>query len=143
MVIGDNWRIARAIAKEVVSKVRPPLHQYFRKLLFWDLDKSTIGHVLRQIRKLPCTKCEPYILKCFLKVHKGEYGQIHLTASFTTGLSCYHDDFVVAVVDEVLEEIRLGLELTDFVMQQQHIVHMIFFAKLYKYELVNSSVIFL
>ncbi|MCD7449886.1 Regulator of nonsense transcripts upf2, partial [Datura stramonium] len=84
-----------------VSKVRPPMHQYIRKLLFSDLDKSSIEHVLRQLRKLPWTECEVYLLKCFMKVHRGKYGQIHLIASLTAGLSRYHDDFSVAVVDEV------------------------------------------
>ncbi|KAI3463563.1 hypothetical protein Pfo_020226 [Paulownia fortunei] len=109
-----------------VSKVRSPLHQYIRKLLFSDLDKSSIEHVLRQLRKLPWNECEPYLLKCFLKIHKGKYGQIHLIASLTAGLSRYHDDFAVAVVDEVLEEIRVGLELNDYGMQQQRIAYMRF-----------------
>ncbi|EYU24490.1 hypothetical protein MIMGU_mgv1a000416mg [Erythranthe guttata] len=125
-----------------VSKVRPPLHQYIRKLLFSDLDKSSIEHVLRQLRKLPWNECEPYLLKCFLKVHKGKYGQIHLVASLTAGLSRYHDDFAVAVVDEVLEEIRLGLEQNNYAMQQQRIAYMRFLGELYNYELVDSSVIF-
>ncbi|GMY08688.1 regulator of nonsense transcripts UPF2 isoform X1 [Fagus crenata] len=125
-----------------VSKVRPPLHQYVRKLLFSDLDKTTIEHVLRQLRKLPWSECEPYLLKCFMKVHKGKYGQIHLLASLTAGLSRYHDEFAVAVVDEVLEEIRLGLELNDYGMQQRRIAHMRFLGELYNYEHVDSSVIF-
>ena len=75
--------------------------QYIRKLLFSDLDKNTIEHVLRQLRKLPWSECEPYLLKCFMKVHKGKYGQIHLIASLTAGLSRYHDEFAIAVVDEV------------------------------------------
>ncbi|EXB30382.1 Regulator of nonsense transcripts 2 [Morus notabilis] len=125
-----------------IAKVRPPLHQYIRKLLFSDLDKSTIEHVLRQLRKLPWSDCEPYLLKCFMKVHKGKYGQIHLIASLTAGLSRYHDDFAVAVVDEVLEEIRLGLELNDYGMQQRRIAHMRFLGELYNYEHVDSSVIF-
>nr|XP_023905779.1 regulator of nonsense transcripts UPF2 isoform X1 [Quercus suber]XP_023905780.1 regulator of nonsense transcripts UPF2 isoform X2 [Quercus suber] len=125
-----------------VSKVRPPLHQYIRKLLFSDLDKNTIEHVLRQLRKLPWSECEPYLLKCFMKVHKGKYGQIHLIASLTAGLSRYHDEFAIAVVDEVLEEIRLGLELNDYGMQQRRIAHMRFLGELYNYEHVDSSVIF-
>ncbi|XP_041998089.1 regulator of nonsense transcripts UPF2-like [Salvia splendens] len=125
-----------------VSKVRPPLHQYIRKLLFSDLDKSSIEHVLRQLRKLPWSECEDYLLKCFLKVHKGKYGQIHLIASLTAGLSRYHDDFAVAVVDEVLEEIRVGLELNEYGMEQQRIAYMRFLGELYNYELVDSSVIF-
>lgn len=75
--------------------------QYIRKLLFSDLDKSSIEHVLRQLRKLRWSECEAYLLKCFMKVHRGKYGQIHLIASLTAGLSRYHDDFSVAVVDEV------------------------------------------
>ncbi|XP_048446405.1 regulator of nonsense transcripts UPF2 isoform X2 [Pyrus x bretschneideri] len=125
-----------------VTKVRPPLHQYIRKLLFSDLDKSTIEHVLRQLRKLPWGECEPYLLKCFLKVHKGKYGQIHLIASLTAGLSRYHDEFAVSVVDEVLEEIRVGLELNEYGMQQRRIAHMRFLGELYNYEHVDSSVIF-
>ncbi|XP_068315362.1 regulator of nonsense transcripts UPF2-like [Pyrus communis] len=125
-----------------VTKVRPPLHQYIRKLLFSDLDKSTIEHVLRQLRKLPWGECEPYLLKCFLKVHKGKYGQIHLIASLTAGLSRYHDEFAVSVVDEVLEEVRVGLELNEYGMQQRRIAHMRFLGELYNYEHVDSSVIF-
>ncbi|XWS66111.1 hypothetical protein CRYUN_Cryun05aG0172300 [Craigia yunnanensis] len=125
-----------------VSKVRPPLHQYIRKLLFTDLDKSSIEHVLRQLRKLPWSECESYLLKCFMKVYIGKYGQIHLIASLTAGLSRYHDEFSVAVVDEVLEEIRLGLELNDYGMQQRRIAHMRFLGELYNYEHVDSSVIF-
>ncbi|MQL74633.1 hypothetical protein Taro_007011 [Colocasia esculenta] len=125
-----------------VSKVRPPLHQYIRKLLFADLDKSSTEHVLRQLRKLPWNECEPYILKCFLKVHKGKYSQVHLIALLTAGLSRYHDEFAVAVVDEVLEEIRLGLELNEYGMQQKRIAHMRFLGELYNYEHVDSFLIF-
>lgn len=125
-----------------VAKVRPPLHQYIRKLLFSDLDKSTLEHVMRQLRKLPWSECEPYILKCFMKVHKGKYGQIHLIASLAAGLSRYHDEFAVAIVDEVLEEIRIGLELNDYGMQQRRVAYMRFLGELYNYKHADSSVIF-
>uniref|UniRef100_A0A7N0V2R3 MIF4G domain-containing protein n=1 Tax=Kalanchoe fedtschenkoi TaxID=63787 RepID=A0A7N0V2R3_KALFE len=125
-----------------VSKVRPPLHQYIRKLIFTDLDKTTMDHVLRQLRKLPWDECEEYLLKCFMKVHKGKYGQIHLIALLTAGLSRYHDEFGVGVVDEVLEMIRVGLELNEYGMQQRRIAHMRYLGELYNFELADSSVIF-
>lgn len=125
-----------------VTKVRPPLHQYVRKLLFSDLDKSSAEHVLRQLRKLPWDECEQYILKCFMKVHKGKYSQVHLVALLTAGLSRYHNEFSVAVVDEVLEEIRIGLEQNNYSMHQRRIAHMRFLGELYNYEHVDSSVIF-
>ncbi|CAA6669823.1 unnamed protein product [Spirodela intermedia] len=95
-----------------VSKVRPPLHQYIRKLLFTDLDKSSADRVLRQLRKLPWNDCEPYILKCFLKVHRGKYSQVHLIALLTVGLSRYHDEFAVAVVDEVYGTLMIKFHIT-------------------------------
>ncbi|CAH8386819.1 unnamed protein product [Eruca vesicaria subsp. sativa] len=125
-----------------ISKVRPPLHQYIRKLLFSDLDKDSITNVLKQLRKLPWSECEQYILKCFMKVHKGKYGQIHLIASLTSGLSRHHEEFAVAVVDEVLEEIRVGLELNEYGAQQKRLAHLRFLGELYNYEHVDSSVIF-
>ncbi|KAJ3680250.1 hypothetical protein LUZ60_016528 [Juncus effusus] len=124
------------------SKVRPPVHQYIRKLLFTDLDKATVETVLRQLRKLPWQDCQNYVLKCFLKLHKGKFSQIQLIALLTAGLSRYHDDFAVSVVDEVLEEIRVGMELNDFNMQQKRLAYMRFLGDLYSYELVESSVIF-
>ncbi|KAG2660031.1 regulator of nonsense transcripts UPF2-like [Panicum virgatum] len=125
-----------------ISKVRPPLHQYIRKLLFSDLDKSSAEHVFRQLRKLPWAECQQYLLKCFLKVHKGKYSQVHLIALLTASLSRHHDDFAVAVVDEVLEEIRVGLELNDYGMQQRRLAHMRFLGELYCYKLIDSSVVF-
>lgn len=83
--------------------------QYIRKLLFTDLDKSSADRVLRQLRKLPWNDCEPYILKCFLKVHRGKYSQVHLIALLTVGLSRYHDEFAVAVVDEVCSLLFLNI----------------------------------
>lgn len=125
-----------------ISKVRPPLHQYIRKLLFADLDKTSIERVLRQLRKLPWSECETYLLKCFMKVYKGKYSQVHLIASLTAGLSRYHDAFAVAVVDEVLEAIRVGLELNEYGMQQRRIAYMRFLGELYSYRLIDSPVIF-
>jgi regulator of nonsense transcripts 2 len=75
--------------------------QYIRRLLFSDLDKTSVQHILLQLLKLPWAECEQYIVKCFLKVHKGKYSQVHLIALLTAGLSRYHDDFAVVVVDEV------------------------------------------
>eukprot|EP00252_Welwitschia_mirabilis_P015911 TRINITY_DN352_c0_g1_i2.p1 TRINITY_DN352_c0_g1~~TRINITY_DN352_c0_g1_i2.p1 ORF type:complete len:706 (-),score=145.51 TRINITY_DN352_c0_g1_i2:279-2270(-) len=125
-----------------VAKVRPPLHQYIRKLLFSDLDRQSIEHVSRQLRKLPWSECEDYILKCVMKVHKGRYSQVHIIASLTAWLSRHQESFGVAVVDEVLEEIRQGLEMNDYGMQQRRIAHMRFLGELYNYRLVDTSVIF-
>nr|XP_029118468.1 regulator of nonsense transcripts UPF2 isoform X3 [Elaeis guineensis] len=43
---------------------------------------------------------------------------------------------------KVLEEIRLGLELNDYGMQQRRLAHLRFLGELYNYEHIDSSVIF-
>ncbi|KAF3580960.1 hypothetical protein DY000_02035615 [Brassica cretica] len=75
-------------------------------------------------------------------LHQGEYGQIHLIASLTSGLSRHHEEFAVAIVDEVLEEIRVGLELNDYGAQLKRLAYLRFLGELYNYEHVDSSVIF-
>lgn len=41
-----------------------------------------------------------------------------------------------------MEEIRIGLELNDYGMQQRRLAHMRFLGELYNYEHIDSSVIF-
>lgn len=43
---------------------------------------------------------------------------------------------------QVLEEIRLGLELNDYEMQQRRLAHMRLLGELYNYEHIDSSVVF-
>lgn len=43
---------------------------------------------------------------------------------------------------QVLEEIRIGLELNNYAMQQQRLAHMRFLGELYNYEYIDSSIIF-
>ncbi|KAI5420908.1 Regulator of nonsense transcripts upf2 [Lathyrus oleraceus] len=76
-----------------VAKVCPPLHQHIRKLLFSGLDNSTIKHVLRQLRKLPWSDYEPYLLKCFMKetailpLKKSNPELPELLAQFSSGIA--------------------------------------------------------
>lgn len=43
---------------------------------------------------------------------------------------------------QVLEEIRVGLELNDYGMQQRRLAHMRFLGELYSYKHIDSSVVF-
>jgi regulator of nonsense transcripts 2 len=51
------------------KKDEPPMHLYIRKLIFDDLNRSTVKDVLKQLRKLPWTnEIEDFVLKCLRKV---------------------------------------------------------------------------
>ena len=48
-------------ARHEAKVKRPPMHEYIRKLVYKDLSKTTIEHVLRQLRKLHWDDAEVYI----------------------------------------------------------------------------------
>jgi regulator of nonsense transcripts 2 len=50
---------------------RPPQQEYIRHLLFERLSDGSIVEVLKKLMKLPWAECEPYVLKCLLKVTRG------------------------------------------------------------------------
>lgn len=58
-----------------------------------------------------------YIFKVFRKPWNIKYSNISLMAMLTHDLQRYHLDFVVAVVDQVFEDIRKGLEVSSLSYQ--------------------------
>lgn len=57
-------------------------------------------------------------------------------------LQRYHTNFAIAVVDQVLEDIRRGLETNLFKENQKRIASMKLLGELYIFRLVGSNVIF-
>ncbi|XP_048668709.1 regulator of nonsense transcripts 2 [Marmota marmota marmota] len=101
-------------AEKTVKKKRPPLQEYVRKLLYKDLSKVTTEKVLRQMRKLPWQDQEvkDYVICCMINIWNVKYNSIHCVANLLAGLVLYQEDVGIHVVDGVLEDIRLGMEVT-------------------------------
>lgn len=60
----------------------------------------------------------------------------------TYDLQRYHPAFAVSVVDQVLEDIRRGLEQNIYNTNQQRIATIKYIGELYIYRLVGSSLVF-
>lgn len=80
--------------------------------------------------------------KIFSKPGKVKYSNIHLLAILAGALYRYHQDFVITVVDDVVEQITLGLEQNDFKFNQRRIAEVKYLGELYNYKMVDSPVIF-
>jgi regulator of nonsense transcripts 2 len=65
-----------------------------------------------------------------------------LLAVLLAGLYRYHQDFAIGVIDNVLEQITLGLEQNDFKFNQRRIAEAKYLGELYNYKMVDSTVIF-
>lgn len=82
------------------------------------------------------------LTRIFGKPGKVKFSNIHLLAILIGALFRYHQDFVIRVIDDVLEQITLGLEQNDFKFNQRRIAEAKYLGELYNYKMVDSTVIF-
>ena len=80
--------------------------------------------------------------RVFSKPVKVKYGNIHPLAILVSALYRYHQDFVIGIVDNILEQITLGLEQNDFKFNQKRIAEVKYLGELYNYKMIDSPVIF-
>lgn len=80
--------------------------------------------------------------KILVKPQNIKYSNIHFLAIILYALSRYHQDFTISVIDDLLENITLGLELNDFRFHQRRIAEAKYLSELYVYRMIDSSVIF-
>lgn len=117
--------------------------------------------------KIPPPHIPTLLHRLFTKPHKLRFSQVPLLAMLLYDLQRYHPDFVVGVVDQVLEDIRLGLEgrgyglaagaesttganvvgvgssgSYGYEMNQKRVAQVRYVGEMYVYRLVGSGVIF-
>jgi regulator of nonsense transcripts 2 len=128
----------------IEQKERTPIELYLRKIIYLDLSRRTLDKVEKQIRKLHWEEPEVVSLleKIMSKPGKIKFGNVHLLAVILSSLNRYHLDFVITVVDNLLETITLGLEVNDFRFNQRRIAEVKYLGELYVYRIVDSPVIF-
>ena len=80
--------------------------------------------------------------KVFSKPGKVKFSNIHLLAVLLSALYRYHQDFTIGVIDNVLEQVTLGLEQNDFKFNQRRVSEAKYLGELYNYKMVDSTVIF-
>ena len=117
---------------------------FMRHLIYDVLAKKTIDKVLKLIRKLDWNDplVQRALHKLFTKPWKVKYGSIPLLAMLTYDLQRYYPAFTIGVVDQVLEDIRRGLEQNVYSINQRRLASMKYLGELYIYRLVSSGIIF-
>ena len=120
------------------------MEQFIRHLIYDVLTKRTIDKVLKLTRKLDWNDQQVVrtLHNLFTKVWKVKYNQISLLAMLVYDLQRYHPAFAVGVVDQVLENIRRGLETNVYNTNQQRIATIKYLGELYIYRMLGSSIIF-
>lgn len=145
----------------IQRKERTPVDLFVRKLIYLEMNKKNYTRILKQIRKLHWEEQEvmqvainagvhqtdseqvvDVLAKIFVKPGKMKHSNIHILAILAGALYRYHPDFVISVVDDVLESITFGLEQHDFKYNQRRIAEVKYLGELYNYKMVDSPVVF-
>lgn len=128
----------------IQQKERTPIDSYIRRLIYVDMNKRNYTRVLKAIRKLHWEEKDVVNIleRIFSKPVKVKFGNIHLLAILVSALYRYHQDFVIGIVDNILEQITLGLEQNDFKFNQKRVAEVKYLGELYNYKMIDSPVVF-
>lgn len=128
----------------IQQKDRNPTELFVRQLIYLDMTKRNYMKIMKTIRKLHWEEKEVVRMleKIFSKPGKVKYSNIHLLAVLLGALYRYHQDFAIGAIDNVLEQVTLGLEQNDFQFNQRRISEVKYLGELYNYKMVDSAVIF-
>ncbi|KAM0302611.1 hypothetical protein ACHAPM_004613 [Fusarium culmorum] len=128
----------------IEQKERTPMELFVRKLIYVDMTKRNYSKILKQIRRLHWEEAEVVAIleKVFSKPGKVKYGSVHLLGILLSALYRYHPDFVVKVIDNVIESMTFGLEQNDYRFYQRRIAEVKYLGELYNYRMLEHPVIF-
>lgn len=117
---------------------------FIRHLIYDVLSKKTIDKVLKLLRKLDWDNpdVKRVLHKVFTKPWKIRYSNIGLLAMLTYDLQRYRPAFAISVVDQILEDIRRGLEQNLYSTNQRRVASIKYLGELYIYRLLSSGIIF-
>ncbi|XP_026677230.1 regulator of nonsense transcripts 2-like [Diaphorina citri] len=116
-----------------VRKARPVVHEFIRHVIYTKLDQDTLVLAQDLIEKLNWNdvKTERYIIKCLSNPNNIKFDKINIMAKLVQSLSEEYEEQMIQVVDNVLEDIRLGLEVMDKAMSQRRIAMVAYLGELY------------
>ncbi|KAG1671470.1 hypothetical protein FOA52_003128 [Chlamydomonas sp. UWO 241] len=136
------YTVVKQPNKAAKRKTRPPLQEYIRHLVLVRLTDKTVGEVAKKLLRVPWAESERYVLKCLLKVVRSRFTNIPLVSALVGGLAQVHESIGIAFVDQVLEDIRCGLESPQGGTYQARLADIRLLAELYNYSLFNSTPVF-
>ncbi|KIW08711.1 hypothetical protein, variant [Verruconis gallopava] len=128
----------------IEQKERSPVDMFIRKLVYLDLKRSNVDKITKLIRKLHWEDEEviTVLFKVFTKPGKVKWVNIELLATVLGALRKHHLDFVISVIDTLIEHITFGLEINDFKFNQKRIAEVRYLGELYCEKVVDSRLIF-
>lgn len=129
---------------KIKKKIRTPLQEYIRYLIFHELHKSNVEKIVKYLRRLDWndSPTAEYVVKCLTKAYIFRWHMIRPLADVVSALSSYQEKEMTRVIDLVFEDIRSGLEIHSPKLAQRRIAMAKYLGELYIYRLIDSQNVF-
>lgn len=131
-----------ALANKV--KHRSTIEKFLRELIYVKLSKETLKPIQQLLMKLDWNDEETYeaLKKVFSKIHKVRFSNIPYMAWFLYSFVLPYQTFVVYVIDSTFEQVRRGLEISSYKINQQRLAQVKYLGEIFGYGLIDGSVIY-
>lgn len=128
----------------IKRKVRTPLQEYIRFLIFQELSRSNVEKIVKYLRRLDWNDkpTAEYVVKCLTKAYIFRWHMIRPLADVVSALSSYQEKEMEKVIDHVFEDVRAGLEIHSPKLAQRRIAMTKYLGELYIYRLIDSQNVF-
>lgn len=125
-------------------KKRTPMELFIRHLIYDVLTKKHLDKVVRLLRQLHWDRPETQhtLMSVLTKPHKLKWPDIPLLALVLRDLQPPHPEFVTAVIDTLVEKIRLGMEMNLVAHAQVRVAQVAFLGELYNANLITTGLLF-
>jgi hypothetical protein len=136
--------LPRKAAARMELKARSVFELYIRDLLFMRLvDRDSVGMVTTKLLSMPWEDLEvvALVVRMLRKSSRCRWDRLHLLADVVARLTLFHPVAVHAVVDTVMEDLRLDLEFPQHRALQKQLIDLKFIGELYRAQVVPTSVL--
>jgi regulator of nonsense transcripts 2 len=129
---------------KIRQKIRTPMQQYIRYLIFEELHKGNVEKIVKYLRRLDWDDqaTSDYVIRCLTKAYTFRWHLIRSLADVVSALSSYQEKAMTRVIDGVFEDIRAGLEIHSPKLAQRRIAMAKYLGELYIYRLIESQSVF-
>ncbi|KAA8917446.1 hypothetical protein TRICI_000395 [Trichomonascus ciferrii] len=128
----------------VKVKERSVIERFIRELIYVQLSKESCKSILKLLKKLDWSDADTYnaLKKVFTKIHKVRFSNVPSIAWLLCSLVVDYQSFVIYVIDATFENIRRGLEISSYTMNQQRLAQVKYLSELFSYGMVDVDVIY-
>ena len=123
----------------ITGRIRTPLEQYARHLLFGTMNEENFLSVRDKLRKMPYNDTlEGDMLTLLMrKCHKIAYDKVNLLAEVVADTCDVHGWVGINIIDSIVEDLRLDLEFGKFREMQRRLQDYKYLGELYNFKLVT------